>query len=192
MSVDDPVYLTPEQLCVGVYVHLDLAWSEHPFTFSSFRIKNQEQIDTIRSLNLARIRYSPGRSDPLPLPLVSVEGVPAPVALVPDPPLMAVPVPAIEPLVPTPVVRWDRLTEFHDQMALCEKQLMQAARTVRALRRDLFAKPHEARGRAAELVGHMADDMLAAKEVSIHLMADPSGAEQLYDCLLYTSPSPRD
>ena len=43
MSVNDsePVYLTPEQLCIGVYVHLDLAWSEHPFTFSSFRIKNK-------------------------------------------------------------------------------------------------------------------------------------------------------
>lgn len=181
MSVDDPVYLTPEQLCVGVYVHLDLAWSEHPFTFSSFRIKNQEQIDTIRSLNLTRIRYSPGRSDPLPLPLAPAEEASTHADMAPDPPLMAVPVPAIEPLVPTPVVRWDRLTQFQDQMAQCEKQLMQAARTVRSLRRDLFAKPHEARGRAAELVGHMADDMLAAKDVSIHLMADPSGSEQLYD-----------
>lgn len=181
MNADDPVYLTPEQLCIGVYVHLDLAWSEHPFTFSSFRIKSQEQIDTIRSLNLARIRYSPGRSDSLPLPLAPVEGAPEQGDIAPDLPLMAVPVPAIEPLVPTPVVRWDRLAQFQDQMAQCEKHLMQAARTVRALRRDLFAKPHEARGRAAELVGHMADDMLAAKDVSIHLMADPSGAEQLYD-----------
>ncbi len=190
MSINEsePAYLVPEQLCIGVYVHLDLAWSEHPFTFSSFRIKNQDQIDTIKSLGLARIRYSPGRSEQAPLPLPTAlepartsSSEPEPGAVDADARSLAVPVPAIEPQVPTPLVRWDQLAQFHEQMAQCEQQLMQAARTVRALRRELLAKPLEARAQAEQLVGRMADDMLAAKDVSIHLMADLSGAEQLYD-----------
>jgi putative nucleotidyltransferase with HDIG domain len=184
----EPVYLVPEQLCIGLYVHLDLAWSEHPFTFSSFRIKNQDQIDTIKSLGLTRIRYSPGRSEQAPLPLSPApEPVVSPVsdaqAAGEDPQArsLAVPVPAIESQVPVPLVRWDQLAQFHEQLAQCEQQLIQAARTVRALRRELLAKPLESRARAEQLVGCMADEMLAAKDVSIHLMADLSGAEQLYD-----------
>ncbi|MCC7544841.1 MAG: DUF3391 domain-containing protein, partial [Aquabacterium sp.] len=39
-------YITPEQLCIGLFVHLDLTWTQHPFTFSSFKIKSLDQIAT--------------------------------------------------------------------------------------------------------------------------------------------------
>ena len=35
----------------------------HPFPLSSFKIASQEQIDTIRSLVLKKVRWSPERSD---------------------------------------------------------------------------------------------------------------------------------
>jgi len=50
-------------LRVGMFVHLDLGWMSHPFALSSFRIADADQIATIRSLGLARVRWSPEKSD---------------------------------------------------------------------------------------------------------------------------------
>ncbi|MBP8190246.1 MAG: DUF3391 domain-containing protein, partial [Aquabacterium sp.] len=61
-------YITPEQLCIGLFVHLDLTWTQHPFTFSSFKIKSLDQIATIQTLGLTQVRYSPEKSDCQPLP----------------------------------------------------------------------------------------------------------------------------
>jgi HD-GYP domain-containing protein (c-di-GMP phosphodiesterase class II) len=55
-------------LQVGMFVHLDLGWMSHPFALSSFRIADAGQIATIRSLGLARVRWSPEQSDPDPAP----------------------------------------------------------------------------------------------------------------------------
>ena len=41
-----------DDLRIGLYVELDLKWFEHPFAFSAFRIRSEEQIRTIRSLGL--------------------------------------------------------------------------------------------------------------------------------------------
>jgi hypothetical protein len=35
--------VTPDQLCVGVFVHIDLPWFSHPFSFNSFKIRTAEQ-----------------------------------------------------------------------------------------------------------------------------------------------------
>ncbi|WP_157781870.1 DUF3391 domain-containing protein, partial [Rubrivivax gelatinosus] len=51
-----------QDLRVGMYVHLDLGWMSHPFPLSSFRISSPEQIATIRSLGLQRLRWAPERS----------------------------------------------------------------------------------------------------------------------------------
>ena len=61
------VYIALSQLSVGLHVHLDLPWTEHPFTFSSFKIKSLEQIVTLQALGLKRIRYSKAKSDSEPL-----------------------------------------------------------------------------------------------------------------------------
>jgi hypothetical protein len=62
-SPSSDTFISPAQLCVGLHVHLDLPWTDHPFTFSSFKIKNLEQIVTLQSLGLTRIRYNRVKSD---------------------------------------------------------------------------------------------------------------------------------
>jgi HD-GYP domain-containing protein (c-di-GMP phosphodiesterase class II) len=42
---------------------LDGGWLSHPFPLSSFRISTPEQLETIRSLGLPRVRWSPEKSD---------------------------------------------------------------------------------------------------------------------------------
>ncbi|MEY4415288.1 MAG: hypothetical protein RIQ53_2581 [Pseudomonadota bacterium] len=53
-----------DELQVGMFVHLDLGWWAHPFARSSFQIQSADQIETIRGLGLARVRWSPERSVP--------------------------------------------------------------------------------------------------------------------------------
>ena len=50
-------YISPDQLCVGLYVHLDLSWWEHSFAFSNFKIKDEGQLKQLRALGLKRLRY---------------------------------------------------------------------------------------------------------------------------------------
>ena len=72
MQSNQPRVIAVEQLQVGMYIHLDLGWMDHPFTVSNFKIKDAEQIDKIIKTGLKKLRYDPARSDCLPLPLPKI------------------------------------------------------------------------------------------------------------------------
>ena len=54
-----------DDLRVGMFIHLDMSWMSHPFPLGSFKIANAEQVATIRSLGVQRVRWSPTQSDML-------------------------------------------------------------------------------------------------------------------------------
>lgn len=85
-----------EQLQVGLYVHLDLKWFEHPFAFSHFKIKSQEQIHQLRSLG-HKIRIDPALSDVQPT-VLSVEA--HEIAAAAAPPAAAPESPSLPPSAP--------------------------------------------------------------------------------------------
>ena len=62
-------YIEITQLRVGLYIHLDLGWMDHSFTFSNFKIKDEDQIAKIKKIGLKKLRYDPKRSDCEPAPL---------------------------------------------------------------------------------------------------------------------------
>lgn len=165
-------YITPEQLCIGLFVHLDLSWTQHPFTFSSFKIKSLDQIATIQSLGLIQVRYSPEKSDSPPLP--------PPPADTPPPPPLATPPRETDPAFAAKRERMARLQAQRDRAAACEKELLSAAKTVKSINKDVFAKPEEVRESAKSLIAGMAASMLVDADVSIQLMADKVGHEDVY------------
>jgi putative nucleotidyltransferase with HDIG domain len=59
-------YAKVDDLRVGMFVHLEGGWLAHPFPLSNFKIGSPQQIATIRSLRLAKVRWSPDKSDPEP------------------------------------------------------------------------------------------------------------------------------
>jgi putative nucleotidyltransferase with HDIG domain len=66
-----------EQLRVGHYIHLPTGWTSHPFMFSAFKIRDQQQLDIIRHLELTLLMVDPERSD-LPVePLLRGDTLPA-------------------------------------------------------------------------------------------------------------------
>lgn len=165
-------YIAPEQLCVGLYVHLDLSWTQHPFTFSSFKIRSQEQIDTIRGLGLQRIRYAPSRSDRAPMPPTS-----SAVASTTSPPATS---PQADSLALIKQARQKRLEAQRAKAAACEKQLLSAAKTIKSINQNVFSRPAEVREAASSLVETMADSMLVDADVSIQLMSDKVNGEEVY------------
>lgn len=163
-------HVAPEHLCIGLYVCLDLSWTEHPFTFSSFRIKSQEQIATLRGLGLARIRYNPDKSDCLPpAPLAGAPAAPSEAALT-----------AASAAAAAGHERKRKLAQQRAKAHACQKELVSAAQTVRDIGQNVFARPREIREAAEGLVQRMASSMLVDADVSIQLMTDKAGGEEVY------------
>ena len=72
MQSNQPHFIEVGQLQIGLYVHLDLGWMDHPFTLSNFKLKDEEQILKIKKIGLKKLRYDPKRSDCEPLPVAPV------------------------------------------------------------------------------------------------------------------------
>jgi HD-GYP domain-containing protein (c-di-GMP phosphodiesterase class II) len=54
----------PDELTVGMYVHLNCSWFKHPFPKNTFKISSQDQLTTIRSLGLSSVLVDPRQSNP--------------------------------------------------------------------------------------------------------------------------------
>lgn len=173
---ENTLYVTPEQLCVGLYVHLDLNWMDHPFSFSSFRIKNAEQLATLRQLGLSRIRIEPGKSACKPLPAVARDEKTVPPAAAP-----------VDSAVSSEKKeRIEQLNRIKREIAEVEKEFQQAADTVRNITRNIHAKPQEVRQEAEKLVGKMVECLLSRGDVMIHAMSDKLGEDVYFHSLNVT------
>ena len=170
-SSSDSSYITPAQLCIGLHVHIDLAWTEHPFTFSSFKIKSLEQIVTLQLLGLTRIRYTPTKSDGKPL---RVPAGPAPVVTPPPPH------DEDNALYQSKQARVKRLLEQQAKVALCERKFLLSARRVKSINQNIFSEPTQAREDAESLIEGIADSMLPDCDIAITLMKDKVGYEEVY------------
>lgn len=165
-------YVLPSQLCVGLHVHLDLSWTEHPFTFSSFQLKTQDQIDAILALKLARVRYSPDKSSSQPLPVTPAK------AAAPAAGLSTAVASGGAAVLKSELVA--RLNEHVARMRTCESALTSSARSVKNIAKNVFARPAEAVKEASQLIGLICRQMPATSEIAIHLMSDKLGGEEVY------------
>lgn len=162
--------IKPEQLCIGLYVHIDRPWTEHPFTFSSFKIKSLDQVVALQALGLGSIRFSPDRSDCAPLD--ATESKPLATA--------AEALPADDPAFVAKRERLARMAAQQAKVSACERALMSNSRALKGITQNLFAKPKQAYEEAGALIGGIADSMLVDADVAIQLMADKIGGEDSY------------
>jgi putative nucleotidyltransferase with HDIG domain len=167
----DDVNITMNQLRVGLYIELDLKWFEHPFAFSHFKIKSEEQIHTLRSLGLQTVRYNPSLSDvaPPPLELAVQEAPPAPA-----------PAPDVSPALAAKRAMMERLKQHRADAARIEGAFAKTAHTIRDIEKNLFTRPEETARQATELIGQISVSILCAPDLAIHVMGDTLGNEELY------------
>lgn len=170
---DNPT-ITVDQLRVGLYVVLDLSWFEHPFAFSHFKIKSEDQIRTLRSLGLKTVRYNPALSDISP-PLPSTQ----PEATAPPQPA-AQTTPDISPVLAAKRAMMERIRTQREAAARIEHAFVNSAKTIRDIEKNLYAQPRETVQQATRLVDQIAESILCAPELAIHVMGDKLGGEELY------------
>lgn len=163
-------YIHPDQLCVGLYIHLDLGWMGHPFTFSNFKIKDEGQIEKIRALKLKQLRYDPLRSDCEPLLPPTVPAAWAP---------MKVAVPSASPALDLQK-RSNRLKQLNDIILSCERKFVVDAHRVRAVTRNLSAHPASAREEAELLVNQMVKSALTESDVVLHAVGSNHSQQENY------------
>jgi putative nucleotidyltransferase with HDIG domain len=173
-------YVSVDQLCVGVYVQLEIGWIKHPFPRNSFKIKNEQQLATLKQLKIRTIRIDAALSDCAPLPLPEVD--PDAVA---DDEGGAAEGPSEEEvaLVEAKKERIDRVKEQRAAVGQCERLFFAAANTLKDLSRNIFARPKEAKEDAVKLVDQMLGSLLLNKDVAVHLMNDKGGKESYFHSL---------
>lgn len=171
----EDVVVTPEQLCVGLYVHIDLPWFSHPFSFNSFKIRSAEQISTLRGLGVSQFRIDPTRSDRVPAktsheprPQVSSE------AQAPPP---------SDPVDSAEALRRERARQLQirkEKQAQVEKAFLKAGSIMRNVNRSLMSNPRECLQEVGTLVDQMTQAFLDEPEITLHVMGEKAGGEEVY------------
>ncbi|SDD92648.1 HDIG domain-containing protein [Massilia sp. PDC64] len=172
----DTLTIPIDQVQIGLYIHLDLKWFQHPFAFSHFKVKTEDQLRILRGLGLATVRVDPALSD---------VAVPAPTAA-PTRPVPAAPVPvspesrAESPVMAAKREMMERIREQRENAARIEQAFVNTARAIRDIDRNLFSQPAETIRVADKLIGQITESILSAPELAINLMGDKLGGEEIY------------
>ncbi len=148
MSQTTPVSV--DQLKVGHYVVLPFGWKNHPFLFSSFRIKDEEQLQILRDLGVRAIPVDLAKS-------VVIEEEPAP----PEPEE-----PLIEPEITIPDQHKAQQQAARRSIRQAERSYTNALSPLRESLTRLNLKPDEGLATVAELVRNAAVS-LAEQEGSV-------------------------
>lgn len=84
MDISQTIFINVNDLRIGHYVYLDLGWMQHPFPLNHFKIQSQAQINTIRTLGLAQVRFAPDHSDAETTASPSINADDKPIVISPD------------------------------------------------------------------------------------------------------------
>lgn len=132
--------------------------------FSSFKIKDQKQIDTLKSMGLSEIEYLPLKSDAKPLPPAAKSAT----AVAPPP----VETSALDELMKEKKERIESLNKERDLIQAAEKKYVKTANAVKAVMRQASTNPAQAAEQANEIAAQMTEIFLAKQNPFIHLMGD--------------------
>ncbi len=172
MTTEEYETISVDQLCVGLFIRLDLSWLDHPFPTNTFKIRDNKQLATLRRLGLKEIRYIPAKSDCPP----QAVGAPATAAPPTDPQEDA----RLLALQEAKKVRIARLERQRAAVIECEKRLLEAAQTVRHINQNIYSNPKDSVAAAEVLIGQMLDTMLQNKDIAIHALNDKVAGEEVY------------
>lgn len=161
-----------DKLRIGLYVELDLKWFEHPFAFNAFRIRTEDQIRTIRGLGLKAVRYDPSRSEKAPAPAAASPAEP-PTSVIAARAELARALKAKQGLV-------ERIRQQREAAARVAHAFVDTANTVRDIEKNLSANPEETARQAERLIDEIAESILTAPELAIHVMGQTRGSEEIY------------
>ena len=174
-----------DALSVGMFVHLDIGWMAHPFPLGNFKITSTDQIETIRSLGLKKLRWNPAQSELAPptggelwTQAIGLDGEPAAngatlAGALPE--AAAAPAVTESPELVARNARKRRLFEQRAALALCERQFTEASHDFHRLNDLVLVKPQAAREGAEALSKALVDKMLGDQDLCVRLLTDAAG-----------------
>lgn len=170
-------FIQPGQLRIGLYVHLDLGWLDHPFSVSNFKISDESQIETIQSLGLSQVRYDPIRSSVSPLHLNNILAFPLnrqPARNTSDTPANHV----------TPAQQ--KQLALKQALHESEQKFLKTSAEVRQIQKLSIAQPTLAFQQATTLVEDLVSSTLTEGDIAMHAMNSHRTGDQHYQHELNT------
>ncbi len=184
MDDDANHYISVDQLRVGIFVHLDLGWANHPFTFSSFKLKNKKQIKTIQHLGLTTIRWEPDRSDVQPLS--KKESAAVDEAADEDDTETDIEEQICEELA-NKQIRVQQLADYRKQIEAVEESFLKASQSTQQIIKQIVGRPEESIAHASALVQEIIDSMTGAPELALQVISGKNGNASIYSHALNVS-----
>ena len=178
MKNSDFSFVDITQLRVGLFVELDVGWMSHPFPSGSFKISSQKQIDAIRGLGLARVRFVPAKSDP---PDESASSSPQPgtdasVSASAEAAVLVQERIQAEQLAQQMRRRRAELVKAeHLSLTECERRFGESGRQFRKVIESVHSKPAEVAKQCQEMVTGFVGEMLSQGETAIRLLSETAG-----------------
>lgn len=160
-----------QALRVGMFVRLDGGWMSHPFPLNNFKIVSPQQIDTIRSLGVDKVRWDPGLSDPEAASATS-QSASAETSL-----RDAGAAPGLEAdagsVGPSHA---QRLAVQRAALAACERQFNEVATACRQATGRIASDPEQAKLEVESVTSSLLDKMLVEEDLCIRLLRDTAGS----------------
>ncbi len=170
------VKLTVERLQPGLHIRLPLKWNEHPFLLNSFKIKDQQQIDVIRSLGIKFVYLNPAQSDTEPLPFENINNNEDAASDQTPEDLNE----QSEKMWQEKQKRIEKLSNYRRRVIQCEKEFERSLARMRAVMAKIRNRPADAVGEAKSLVEDIVEKLLCDDNVTLHLMNGKSEFEDIY------------
>ncbi|HEY0906996.1 MAG TPA: HD domain-containing phosphohydrolase, partial [Methylophilus sp.] len=164
----DTYYIQVSQLKVGLYIHLDLGWMDHPFSVSNFKISDETQIEAIKALGLQKLRYDPNRSSANPTSLNNVIAFPRQRHQV-----LSDAQAALSPLQ-------KKQQALRQAIHESEQKFLASSLAVKQLQRLASDHPAQAYLQATQLVADMVSSTLTESDLAIHAMNGSRTGDQHY------------
>ncbi len=157
-------------LQVGMFVRLDGGWMSHPFPLNNFKIVSAQQIETIRSLGIEKVRWDPSLSDPDPAagtaPTAPAE---TSVGVAARPPGSD----AQSSQVGLPQAQ--RLAVQRAALAVCERQFNEVALACRQATGRIASDPEQAKVAIESVTSSLLNKILVEEDLCIRLLRDTAG-----------------
>ncbi len=175
MPINQPSFIEVDQLCVGLYVHLDLGWMDHPFTLSNFKIKDEEQISKIKKTGLKKLRYDPNRSDCEPFTLSNITAKSTEASITMNEAAIIA-----NDVTHVIVSKVERLKHLHNAIDENEKKFVIASDIARQATRNILTAPQTSIEQATLIVNEMVDTALTEGDIAIHALNGNRSSDSNY------------
>ncbi|SQH76237.1 HD family phosphohydrolase [Shewanella benthica] len=161
------------QLQVGNFIRLPVSWKDHPFLFSSFRLKQQTQIELIKKLAIEFVFVDLERSDSPPL---TEEVAKTKVVLPQKEDLDALTIA----MKKNKSERIEKLKRMRRDLQKTEQDFDRSIAKMRNLVSKLRNRPLNAINDAKELINDMSEKLLSSDNLVLHLMGEAKDDESIY------------